>query len=68
ILYLNPDITDDEIPHRTKITEFIFELFSKQYRALIDELREAALSRVSFTTDVWTDPHLKPYMAVTAHY
>jgi len=23
---------------------------------------------VSFTTDMWSDPDLKPYMAVTAHW
>ena len=23
---------------------------------------------MSFTTDMWTDPDLKPYMAVTAHW
>lgn len=39
ILYLNDEITDSDIPHRTKITEFIFELFSMQYRKLVEELQ-----------------------------
>ncbi len=26
------------------------------------------MGKVSFTTDVWSDPDRKPYMAVTAHW
>ncbi|VDC01199.1 unnamed protein product [Peniophora sp. CBMAI 1063] len=68
LLYLNAELTGEDIPHRTKITEFIYELFSAQYRKLVHELQEDAISRISFTTDVWSDPQFKPYMAVTAHY
>jgi hypothetical protein len=27
-----------------------------------------ALGKISFTSDVWSDPNLVPYMAVTAHW
>lgn len=43
ILYLNSNLTDADIPHRTKITEYIFELFSEQYRTLVEELQVRAL-------------------------
>ena len=26
------------------------------------------MGKISFTTDIWTDFNLKPYMAVTAHW
>ena len=26
------------------------------------------MGRISFTTDIWSDPDRKPYMAVTAHW
>ena len=29
---------------------------------------ENSLGKVSFTIDMWSDPDLKPYMAVTAHW
>lgn len=27
-----------------------------------------ALGKISFTTDLWSDPNLSPFMAVTAHW
>jgi hypothetical protein len=31
-------------------------------------IQKNSLGKVSFTTDMWSDPDLKPYMAVTAHW
>ncbi len=31
-------------------------------------IQKNCVGRVSFTTDMWSDPDLKPYMAVTAHW
>lgn len=39
ILYLKPELTDGDIPHRTKMTEYIFELFRKRYTEMMQEMR-----------------------------
>ena len=31
-------------------------------------IRQNALGRISVTTDMWSDPNLSPFMAVTAHW
>ena len=31
-------------------------------------VQSKSLGQVSFTTDLWSDPDQKPYMAVTAHW
>ena len=30
--------------------------------------RQNALGKISLTTDLWSDPNLSPFMAVTAHW
>ncbi|KAI0048598.1 hypothetical protein FA95DRAFT_1467595, partial [Auriscalpium vulgare] len=68
LLYLGAEtITDYDIPHRTKVTELIFERFREEYKKMVLEMQNSP-GRISFTTDVWTDPWMSPYMAVTAHY
>ncbi|KAI0060762.1 hypothetical protein BV25DRAFT_1776931, partial [Artomyces pyxidatus] len=68
LLYLGAaEITEHDIPHRTKVTELIFEHFCKQYQKMVSEMQNSE-GRISFTTDIWTDPWYAPYMAITAHY
>ena len=31
-------------------------------------IQKNCVGRVSFTTDMWSDPDLKPYMAITGHW
>ncbi|KAI0309877.1 hypothetical protein OF83DRAFT_1071366 [Amylostereum chailletii] len=64
---MNADITDSDIPHRTKVTDLIYERFCIEYRKMVAEMQNCP-GRISFTTDVWSDPSLNSFMAVTAHY
>jgi hypothetical protein len=34
----------------------------------IDFSQKNTLGKVSFTTDLWTDPNMSPFMTVTAHW
>ena len=35
---------------------------------MILTVRQKSISKISFTMDMWTDPNLTPFMAVTAHW
>ncbi|KAF5383852.1 hypothetical protein D9615_003798 [Tricholomella constricta] len=63
----NDKINDDDIPHRTKITQMIYDEHQKMRHQIMAELRRAQ-GRVSYTCDLWSDPNLVSYMAVTAHF
>ncbi|KAJ8453438.1 hypothetical protein ONZ45_g19719 [Pleurotus djamor] len=68
LAYLGADkITNGDIPHRTKITIDILHEFEAEQQRLREEM-ERAIGRVSFTSDIWSDPNLDGYMGVTAHY
>ncbi|KAH6880313.1 hypothetical protein BKA70DRAFT_1041204, partial [Coprinopsis sp. MPI-PUGE-AT-0042] len=60
-------ISDEDIPHRTKMTAMILEEQVKLYEEIKADLKRAE-GRISYTMDLWTDPNQMPYMAVTAHY
>ena len=36
--------------------------------SVLTSIQRNSLEKVSFTSDMWSDPDLKPYMAVTAHW
>ncbi|KAF9555989.1 hypothetical protein CPC08DRAFT_604475, partial [Agrocybe pediades] len=61
-------LKDKDIPHRTTIRTRIMERLDEYLNELKKEISETALGKVSFTMDLWTDPNLVPYMAVTAHW
>ncbi|KAF5372361.1 hypothetical protein D9615_009320 [Tricholomella constricta] len=63
----NDKINDDDIPHRTKITQMIYDEHQKMRQQIMAELRKAQ-GLVSYTIDLWSDPNLVSYMAVTAHF
>jgi hypothetical protein len=68
MLYLgNGNIDDKDLPHRTKMTEMIFDAFKKCVEATAEELKQSE-GRISFTNDLWSDPGLDSYLAVTGHY
>ncbi|PVF98998.1 hypothetical protein CPB86DRAFT_677027, partial [Serendipita vermifera] len=67
LLYCARQLSDDKIPHRTTLMENIPRLFDKMMGTWITEIQNC-LGRVSFTSDLWTDPTLHPFMAITAHY
>ncbi|KAF8999809.1 hypothetical protein BDQ17DRAFT_1187884, partial [Cyathus striatus] len=59
-------LDDDELVHRTKLRTDILLEQKKVFTKLREDLLHA-LGRVSFTTDLWSDPILRSFMAVTAH-
>lgn len=39
ILYLRPDLTEEDLIHRTKLTELIFEKFDEVFCKIVKELQ-----------------------------
>ncbi|KAL1755936.1 hypothetical protein FB107DRAFT_175591, partial [Schizophyllum commune] len=62
------NITPDQIPHRTKLSNTIMRRYKGKYEEMMEEIRTRPLGRISFTSDVWSSADLTGYMAVTAHY
>ncbi|KAI0687366.1 hypothetical protein C8Q76DRAFT_569609, partial [Earliella scabrosa] len=60
-------LEDGDIPHRTKLRELIRDNFKATQTKLREELQKT-LGRISFTADMWTDPILRAFMAITVHY
>lgn len=60
-------LEDKDLPHPTKMTKTILEEFKKERKSLAEDMQNTE-GRISFTTDLWSDPNLDSYMAVTAHY
>ncbi|KAF9545852.1 hypothetical protein CPC08DRAFT_589654, partial [Agrocybe pediades] len=61
------DLRDGDIPHRTKLTEIIFQSYRREWLKLVRTLQESE-GRISFTSDLWSDTNLRSFMAVTAHF
>lgn len=66
-LYGRKELTERDLPHRTKLLELIFKEYEQEHRKQVNHFKEA-LGRISFTSDCWSDPNLTSYMAITAHY
>jgi len=45
----------------------IYREHVEDYRALISEIKSAP-SQVSFTSDIWSDPNLTSFLAITCHF
>jgi hypothetical protein len=60
-------LDDNDIPHRTKMTCLILDTYKKEMQQTQKEMGRAE-GRISFTTDLWSDPNLDSYMAISAHY
>ncbi|KAG2744442.1 hypothetical protein P692DRAFT_201668534, partial [Suillus brevipes Sb2] len=68
LLYLGEGkIQDKNLPHRTKLTEMILTEFRTEYCKVKNDLKNT-LGRISHTTDLWSDPNLDSFMALTAHF
>ncbi|KAG2738986.1 hypothetical protein P692DRAFT_201688711, partial [Suillus brevipes Sb2] len=61
------ELQDTDIFHPTKIRELILEAFDEYFGALKRDLA-GALGKVSFTSDLWSNSKLRPFMAITAHW
>jgi hypothetical protein len=77
------ELRDKDIPHNDKAKDLLKYHFELQFAKLIDDIgvstdcscqtlltkrQKSALGRIAFTSDIWTDFLLHPYMAITAHY
>lgn len=67
ILAFNPSLSTRDIPSRTTIHNYVTHRYATARDALKTQL-QAALGRISFTTDLWTHSTTKSFMAVTLHW
>ncbi|KAF8056167.1 hypothetical protein FPV67DRAFT_1424809, partial [Lyophyllum atratum] len=67
LLFLRPELTDEEIPHRSKVREEIIYTWKASFVQLKAELA-SAIGRVSFTMDMWSSRNRTSYLAITCHY
>ncbi|KAF8546659.1 hypothetical protein OG21DRAFT_1374340, partial [Imleria badia] len=61
------DLRDNEIPHRTKLHKLVLKAWKEYFVAVKQNLANAA-GRISFTTDIWSDSEMHPYLALMAHW
>ena len=83
-MLLQQDLKDSDIPHRTTIRNHVKEIWDEHLKGLEEEIKvcvtcsqltlcssffwKVVLSKISVTTNLWTDLNLSPFMAVTAHW
>ncbi|KAJ6543553.1 hypothetical protein DFH09DRAFT_878057, partial [Mycena vulgaris] len=67
LLFIGAHLDDDDIPHRTKMSQIISERVQAEYQKMIHEIQNA-IGRVSYTDDIWTRKNLDLHIAITAHY
>ncbi|KAF5325875.1 hypothetical protein D9611_000971 [Ephemerocybe angulata] len=68
VLYLGEGkITDSDLLHRTQASNLILKRYDEEIERTKAELKGSP-GRISFSTDLWSDPRLRSFMAVTAHY
>ncbi|KAJ6462091.1 hypothetical protein C8R45DRAFT_770557, partial [Mycena sanguinolenta] len=60
-------VSDGDLPHRTALTDMLFEQYGEAYESLVAEMKRA-YGRISFTSDIWTDPNLRSFLGLTAHF
>ncbi|KAJ7173901.1 hypothetical protein C8R43DRAFT_843372, partial [Mycena crocata] len=66
-LFGRDDVDDSDLPHRTALTDLIFAEYGEAYKQLVAELK-TAYGRISFTSDIWSDPNLRSFLGLTAHF
>ncbi|KEP49154.1 HAT family dimerization protein [Rhizoctonia solani 123E] len=62
-----PQLQSKDIPHRSKLTKTMKELYGEKLDEMRVELNKA-LGHISVTSDLWSDERLRAFMAVTFHY
>jgi hypothetical protein len=82
-LLLREELKESDIPGRTALCNHIEKAFKTYMQKLEEDLKvcniqgicgptycfvQRAAGKISFTTDVWTDPNMTSFMAVTAHW
>ncbi|KIL57715.1 hypothetical protein M378DRAFT_16075 [Amanita muscaria Koide BX008] len=66
-LYGRTGVLDKDLLHRTALTDLIRMSYQAEHDRIVNELQNS-LGRVSFTSDIWSDPNLTAFMAVTTHF
>lgn len=67
VIYGHCNISEKDLPHRTKLTELIFAAYEQEHQHLKVCYRKS-LGCVSFSSDLWSDPNLVSFMALTSHF
>ncbi|KDN33246.1 hypothetical protein RSAG8_13663, partial [Rhizoctonia solani AG-8 WAC10335] len=68
ILYCGQNkIKEADIPHRSKLAKVAWAMYLLE-KETIDAEMKRALGHISLTSDLWTDPNSRSFMAVTSHY
>ncbi|KAJ7818483.1 hypothetical protein B0H14DRAFT_2248557, partial [Mycena olivaceomarginata] len=67
LLFIGVQLEDEDIPHRTKMSQLITTRFQIEYDKMIQEI-QASLGRISFTHNIWSRVNLDSHLAITAHY
>ncbi|KAJ3518939.1 hypothetical protein NMY22_g13434 [Coprinellus aureogranulatus] len=67
-LLLREQLKDSDIPGRTDIRDRVIKAWEEHIKTLQTDVETYALGKVSATMDMWSDPNLTPYMAVTIHW
>jgi hypothetical protein len=80
---LQQDLKDSHISHRTKFWQLIIDAWDEYFTAIKLDLAvsvwlpivysiliclQAAQGQISFTSDIWSNAKLRPFLAVTAHW
>jgi len=66
-LYGRKNVSERDLPHRTALKNMIFRQYLEDHKELLNEIK-AALGRVSFTADIWSDPNLTSFLAMTCRF
>ncbi|SJK99374.1 uncharacterized protein ARMOST_02670 [Armillaria ostoyae] len=64
---LHEGLKDSDIPHCSSLRAHILQMWDEYLDNLLSELK-GSMGCISFTTDLWTDLNLCPFMAITCHW
>lgn len=81
---LREELCDSDIPHCTTVHNRLTEVWDEHLASLETDMKvwsicvgiqsrwliayQGAMGKISMTMDLWSDPNLSPFMAVTAHW
>ncbi|KAJ7482847.1 hypothetical protein B0H11DRAFT_1807231, partial [Mycena galericulata] len=67
LMFIGAQLEDEDIPHRTKLSQLIASRFHTEYTKMINEIQNS-VGRVATTDDIWTRQNLDSHLAITGHY
>lgn len=66
----NPDVVTKQGPMRASrwsIKQLLFAAYQRHQKTIITKL-QSAISKLHFTTDIWTSPNKSHYQSITCHF